>query len=75
MGDKRNQLTGHLSNYRCPDCGRSLYVNKVGSAWCSVCDYKDVFNAEELIELQPAEQQQRLDAELRTLIGDDDDPA
>ena len=72
MTDKRKQLIGKLSDYRCPECGASLYVNAVGSAWCSNCEWDDVFNCEKLVRLPPADEIRQRDAELRALLGEDD---
>lgn len=73
MGKNHNDLIGHLSNYRCPDCGCTLYVNAVGSAWCSDgCGYDDTFDAEKLVHLPPPEHIRERDAQLRILTGDDE---
>ena len=31
-----DDLIGKLSDRRCPECGRCLYVNPLGDAWCGV---------------------------------------
>lgn len=73
--DEYKHLVGKLSNHRCPECGRSLYVNAVGSAWCNSpkCDYDDTFDAERLVFLPPSLLTRQQDAELRALLGEDDD--
>lgn len=74
MGDDYRDLVGWLSEHRCPNCGRTLYVNKIGSAWCpgANCGYDDTFDAEKLLHLPPPDKIRQRDEELRALLGWDE---
>lgn len=61
---------GELSDRRCPECGRCLYVNKLGNAWCGAvsCRWKgNVLDAR--IQVPVPEQIRRDAARLAALAG------
>ena len=41
MFNPNDELVGHLSNDRCPNCGFKIYKNKRGNEWCMNCEWNN----------------------------------